>query len=479
MLELSKILIESLKQEKITYCHWKSNLLLHDALGGYDDLDLLISKNCLIRFEKIIDMLGFKEASNKNITFISIKHFYGLDIESGEILHLHIYYEIRTGASWTKSIHFNFEHYILDNCITHVSGMRVPEKHIEFIIFIIRIIIKYSTINEYFVINKEHKRTINEIEYLKLDLDETKLNLFIDSFFSRLSRDDFFHYENVIRTGTFLKRYITANKLMYKLKEYRDFGIIMELFKNFKQLTYRVSNKVLFRKKKSFSSGGLFIAVAGLDATGKTTITNDLKIWLNKNFTTTLVHFGKPPSSFLTLPFNLIIRIKKRSSLGSPLKSSIKNTEGSRSFFYVLRQVILAYDRKRLVYRQLKKVTNSEIVLCDRYKTENGGVMDSKRLSIDCYTGIKRRLAILENKFYDSMPQPDIIFNLTVPVEIAVIRNTERIKEGKETAEFIRIRHKENVGLSYKAKNYFEIDTNREYSKVISEIKSKIWELLQ
>ena len=136
MYELSKILIESLASNDINYCHWKSNLLLNEALAGYDDLDLLVKQEHIEKFESIILSLGFKEGSNKNITFSSIKHFYGYDQNSGNILHLHIYYQIKTGASWTKSIRFDFEEYFLKNLIVHESGMLVPQKHIEFVIFI-------------------------------------------------------------------------------------------------------------------------------------------------------------------------------------------------------------------------------------------------------------------------------------------------------------------------------------------------------
>jgi len=131
-----------------------------------------------------------------------------------------------------------------------------------------------------------------------------------------------------------------------------------------------------------------------------------------------------------------------------------------------------------LIKKQWQKTSNGEIVLCDRYKSEDFGVMDSKRLNPDLYTGFKKRLAQMENKFYDMMPEPDILFYLDVAVDIAVKRNEERIKEGKESENFIRIRHEENKDLQYKAKLNHKIDTDREYSSVIQDIKSKIWVMI-
>jgi thymidylate kinase len=76
---------------------------------------------------------------------------------------------------------------------------------------------------------------------------------------------------------------------------------------------------------------------------------------------------------------------------------------------------------------------------------------------------------------YRRMPEPDLLFYLTVPVDVAVQRNEERIKEGKESEAFLRTRHLENSDLTYKAKEQYIIDTNRDYDDVISEIKHIIW----
>ena len=140
--------------------------------------------------------------------------------------------------------------------------------------------------------------------------------------------------------------------------------------------------------------------------------------------------------------------------------------------------VVLAYDRAVLIRKQWRKTSEGEIVICDRYKSENHGVMDSKRLDPALYSGIKKRLALFENSLYDRMPEPDMLFYLTVPVEVAVVRNEERIKEGKESEAFIRIRHEENRDLIYHAKFNYKIDTDRDYAEVLTEIKSKLWSVL-
>ena len=478
MYKLSQELIKELKEHSINYCHWKSNLLLNEALDGYDDLDLLVSRADITEFEIVLLSLGFKEASNNKISFSSIKHFYGYDNESGEILHLHIYYQIKTGPSWTKSIHFNFEEYILNNLIIHESGMPIPQKYIELPIFIFRVMLKYSKINEFILVNREHQRTIKEIAYLQNSVDKKRVEEFLKQYFPNISLDEFYSYIDTIINGTKLKRYRDGKKLKNRLKNYKYLSFVEDYRNNILQLSYRVSNKLFYKEKKKLHSAGAMIVIAGLDATGKTTVTDELKNWLGKNLTVSLFHFGKPNSTILTYPFNFLIKLMRKRYKDSTLKSSIKRDEKPKSLLYILRQIVLAYDRYTLVKKYYKKVSMGEIVLVDRYKSENYGVMDSKRVNPNEYRGIKRALAKFENSIYDKMPIPDILFYLTVPVEVAVIRNRDRIKEGKESEEFIRVRHTQNRDLTYIAKYNYKIDTDQDYKDEIRDIKSKIWRIL-
>jgi thymidylate kinase len=477
MFILSRKLITTLNDENINYCHWKSNLLLGEALAGYDDLDLLVKTSDIYLFESVVNQLGFKRATNRSLEIQSVHHFYGFDKNSGEILHLHVYYQIKTGPSWTKSIRFDFEDYVLDNLISHHSGMPIPVKHIEIVMFCIRIMMKYTKFNEIVLVGKESQRTIDEIDYLLDGLDNDKLEQFLTEFFPRITVKDFFEYISVLRDGNIYLKLFYARKVKTNIKKYLYQGFFENLVNNTKQGIYRVSNKLFLKQKKKLFSGGNIIVVAGLDATGKTTITGDLKRWLGKNFTTDLVHFGKPTSSIFTFVINFVIKIsRKKTSINSKNRSSLRTENKQKSLIFIIRQLVLAFDRYFLVRNIWKKSAKGRIILCDRYKSEDFGVMDSKRLFHDDHRGLKKTLSLRESKLYNSMPSPDLLFYLTVPVEIAVQRNEDRIKNGKESEEFLRKRHAENQNLNYKSKNIFIIDTNREYQEVISEIKALVWQ---
>jgi thymidylate kinase len=357
--------------------------------------------------------------------------------------------------------------------------MPIPEKHVELPIFIFRIMLKYSKINEFLLVSKEEKRTYKELEYLLNGMDKEKLETFLRTYFPKVSSKNIFDYIQTIQSGTAVQKYIQGNQVKNRLKNYKYLSFFQDNYNNLQQLSYRILNKLFFKQKKKLHSAGMLIVVAGLDATGKTTITTELKKWLGKNLTVSNIHFGKPKSSLLTLPFNLLIKRMKKNSNNENIKSSVQtNANKPKSLLYVIRQVILAYDRYKLIKKYWDKASAGELVLCDRYKSEEYGVMDSKRLKPELYRGLKKKLALLENKLYNEMPKPNILFYLTVPVEVAVIRNKERIKEGKESEEFIKIRHEQNKDLTYHATHNFPTNTHREYTEVITEIKKRIWERL-
>lgn len=145
-LHLSKQIIAALNSNSISYCYWKNNHDLMKSLAGEDDWDLLINKDHYSSFMRVIHSLGFKEAYNPKIYFPFISHFYGLDVETGKFLHLHVHLKIITGESHTKNYHLPLEKMILDNTINHPSGCKIPQPEVELIIFVLRYYIKISCI---------------------------------------------------------------------------------------------------------------------------------------------------------------------------------------------------------------------------------------------------------------------------------------------------------------------------------------------
>jgi thymidylate kinase len=476
--KIAQQLIYELEENAILYCHWKSNQRIISALSGEDDLDLLVSASDWDNFLELLNRLGAIEAENKNIAFSGVYHFYLLDYETFEILHLHVYRKLITGSSWIKEFDLGCEDECLNSRIRHESGIFIAAPSFEYIIFAIRILVKCSTFLEALILFRDFDSIVNEIEYLKQVSNREDVKRFLACCFPVLSVTDIEDFLADVNSRDYFGGLIKARALTFKIRTLRRINYPLAFIKQLSQFVYRSGNKLIFRKKKSFKASGKLIAIVGLDATGKTTITTELKNWLGKYFSTFLIHVGKPPASLLSYIPNFFIKLG-RGHASSINRFAIQRSDSQKSLIFCLRQVILAFDRWHLLQKFQMAIDNNEIVICDRFPSLCNGVMDSPRLDPNRLFGIKKILAWLENRFYKKMRAPDLILRLTVPVDIAVKRNRERIKEGKETEDFIRVRHKLNKNLTYRAKTFREIDTTQNLKTVLEEAKKIIWKELK
>jgi len=171
MLNLSRDLLGQLYKHNISYCSWKDNFELHQALEGMNDLDLLVDRNQFSAFMSVLQKLHFKQAYQKYITYPDVFHFYGIDAESGYLLHLHVYTRIITGESHIKNYHLPLENMLLENNIQHETGCRIPCPEAELVLFILRYYIKISCLPGYLLLKREKKDFEKERAYIFSEFD--------------------------------------------------------------------------------------------------------------------------------------------------------------------------------------------------------------------------------------------------------------------------------------------------------------------
>lgn len=473
ILNLSKQLIDALNLYLIDYCHWKNNHHLMKSLTGEDDLDLLIKKDQYSDFLRIICSLGFKEAYNAKIRFPFIYHFYGLDTETGRFLHLHVHLKIITGESHTKNYHLPLEKMILENTMYHSSGCKIPQPEVELIVFILRYYIKISCLPGAILLWKRMKSFSSEFSTLYQNVDLNKTNALLQSYFQYISVEFFTKMlEEYTQKKVFKNRVFIGLALRWKLSPLRRMGIIASFFARYYQILYRMFNKLIFKEKKSLVTQGAIIAITGLDATGKSTITSELKRWLGTYFNTRFLHVGRPKARLETVLFRTVLWLKKtRESKSESFPAKVQKT----GIMFAIRYVILAYERYQLLKIANRLRAHGYIVICDRYPSTNFGKMDSPRIGEVNGNAFIKFMGRLENKLYKTMPLPDVIYNLKIPIDIAIKRNQARIKDDKETDDQLRLRYSENADLHYNAFDFEIIDTSREFPVVLRELKEKVW----
>jgi len=145
MLELVHELCDALAEIELDYCHWKSNIALDRSLRGENDLDLLVRRTDAHRFAAILHRLGFKQAySPSGRRLPGVQSYYGYDQESDKFVHVHAHFQLVMGHDMTKNYRLPIENPYLDAAV-HDVPMRKASPEFEFIVYVIRMVLKHST----------------------------------------------------------------------------------------------------------------------------------------------------------------------------------------------------------------------------------------------------------------------------------------------------------------------------------------------
>jgi thymidylate kinase len=488
MLLLSDTLLSKLKKYDIKYCHWKSNMNLSTELNG-GELDLFVENESKNDFESLIGELGFIKAFDSLQSHVdNVHHFYGMDRGSGKILHLHVFYDILTGESISKNLNLKLDDLLLKD-LSYKSKVVIPSAKVELIIFLIRIFSKHQSIIEYLLLLRDYGSIKKELLHIEQRMGEDKnLDKILKKYFNGLPEKLIKKSIQSIKSEeNFFSKYLIAKKINKYIKKYARYNRVMAFYlRNVLVLKYVLQKLVIRRKTKVLSKDGFVCAIAGPDATGKSTMVKNLNKTLAKDFKVEKYHLGKPKSSFLTIPFNLISPIikiifdeKRNTQLVKNKKSHLQDHSG---LIQSISSIVLAYDRLKLTKKIFKKAKNGSIVICDRWPSKKIGAMDSPRIRCLESSGIRNKIIMflqkIEQSIYGKIQNPNLIIQLTVPIEIAIERNTDRKKNNKEDNNYIVERHDKKYLPDYSEMNFILFDTSESLNESISKLKYKFWEEL-
>jgi thymidylate kinase len=236
-------------------------------------------------------------------------------------------------------------------------------------------------------------------------------------------------------------------------------------------------------------SGGAVIAFVGPEATGKSTLLSATRDWLGEHFAVARIHTGKPPATVLSAIPNLLLPFLRSLLPGHrPSRIEVQSASDDQPevpkeaypLISAIRAVLLAYDRRSLLAWAFRHAANGRIVLCDRYPSLLNGAPDSPALlhlsALPARYSIRRLLARLEEQLYRGIPPPDLILYLSVPLEVAVVRNQTRGKT--EPEDYIRVRHAQSSNLDFGQIPVYRINTDRPLAETVLEVKNAIWNAL-
>lgn len=496
--ELIDSMVGALNQENLRYCHWKSNFSLAQTLSGETDLDLLIDRKSLSRILIILLGIGFKPAGTKSgLDPDGIFHYYGLDAPTGRLIHAHLFSSILTGESFVKTHLLPFENMLLENT-SNIGTMKVASRAAELVVFVVRTFIKYGSLLDVLVLASTAEMLRDELTWLQNESELAESLALLKRYCPVIDETLFLECLNALKENAPLPRRIfLAQTVRRHLQVYAKYHL-PGLVSAYSQFLWGKAQSLLERrrKNKALKTGGVVIAFVGAEATGKSTLVSETGNWLAQIFSTRTVHAGKPPSTWMTAPLNVILPMLRQ--LLPQLRTTRQDgrtaasveiiapplTKGWSGVLYAVRSVSLAWDRRQLLVQARYHAANGDIVICDRYPSENIGTMDSPRLQEDHnLAGLKGALynwlARLERRFYKEIPPPDVVLKLKVSMETARQRNRDRIKVDKETDAYLEARHRQCREWCMAGTKYiYEIDTEQSLANTILAVKWKMWEVI-
>jgi thymidylate kinase len=471
MLKIYSELFEGLDREKVFYCSWKSNHLLTGFLNGKGDVDLYVNYIQKSGFEKTLLICGFVKADSFVASHKYVEHYFALDIESGKTVHLHVYFKIVTGESNSKNYILPIENWIKDNTV--LKEIRVLSDDAQLVVFLLRYFIKIGSTSSLLLYARDFKKYQDEWASLINASLPSELPILRHGFIQSL-------YNGYLSSNIILK-IILSLKLKLFIMGFARRGIIKHTGYKVLNTIKRVINKIFFKKKKLLDTGVL-VAFCGLDGSGKSSAVEAVCKNFSENFTVKEIHIGRPNPTLLTFPFWFAFRGLEKIKHGK-----IKNEKPVEKFIpkeYVsttaaIRYTILAYERYKLSKKASKYVLDGYIVISDRYPSFNYGKMDSPRVVRDGERSILYRTCHqIESWCYKSISPCDLACHLSVPLEIAIVRNQERNKSGKETDNEIRARYLVNSDLTFNTNEYQLFDATLPMNNLHEKLIRRIWSIL-
>ena len=482
-------LLKALDEHNITYCHWKSNEHLGEALSGDTDLDVLFDPAQRTELERVFDECGLKRfRATPLMQYNAIEDFIGFDQEVAKIWHVHTHYRMTLGENHLKGYTVTpWGPILLKDRIRGEANVWTSDPSDEFVLLLCRIALKLRWRDLSRNLGKDDQI---EIAWLRERIKAQSVGASADKMVGEKSKEIILKLFNSDLTK---KSQLSGlqKSLRKELKPYTSYSRFGSWFTRTKREVFWLYGGVKRRlgwsnysaNRRVSPSGGLVVAILGCDGAGKSTTLSYIKKEFNKKLDVVSIYFGSGDgsSSLLRKPMKLVARKVGGKGVGHAVEKEYeeKKKVSLKSRLYsaakVLWAVTLAKEKKTKLRQMVKARNNGLLVLTDRYPQSNmPGASDGPLLSrYQDGHGLLKRISDWEQRIYESFSvnTPDLTIKLMVPTDVAIARKPDMTVE--------EIENKKSIVMGMNISEHTAIiDTSRPFEITRGEVMKEIWDLI-
>lgn len=471
-LTVSKIL-SLLVESSIPFCIWKN---LHERtlmISGETDVDIHVPLGFKTAFERFCSDLGGIAVTSRIENYPGVVHIFFAGY-AAKIIHLHVYYVLYTGESHIKDYMLPISNSLISRRVKDEDLGYIPSKEMENFINLIRYYLKRSSIIGLLLYWRENNDYIQQSQRINSIAG-------LPSEAGILGLDNLKFLLSCIHGGGIFQDYILGKWVRFHMHALRRFSALDASKAGSIVLLKHIWNRFILKEKKVLPVIGRFVAITGPDGAGKSTVLVGLMNKFKKKITVRQVHFGRPPPTFMTFFLHALLAIRRRYLAITVRRGRAPAVIPSNiTILAALRYVALAYDRNRLAASVLRDLSKGYLVFSDRYPSMTVGRMDSPRIDIArANNKWIKYLSTIESRLYQNIAPVDLLIEFKVSEEIALNRNSMRIKDFKETDEEIINRLRDNKELSFRAGKHIFYHNDGTPEEAVDELFFRIWEILR